>query len=283
MRAASVRRAVLTLCRDRLHRTNPVRPSQHFIGPTMQLAPTPPSGSTSTLPLSLGSSASSLPSFSSMAHPTGPPSSTPLPYIPLTLVLCLRPSPLAPSSLQLLLGLKKRGFGAGRYNGFGGKLQHNETTHQAAKRELHEECGLLTQHLDDIGVIVQRFVDRPDKLPLVIHVMQCRQWEGDVVESDEMAPVWVEESEVPYERMWADDRYWYGYVFRGQSFVADYVMEGMERVVDGSVEACSVEQLRQWSWERHSSEQWRATVEFDKQHRAGSHHIIPAAQSTSLS
>jgi hypothetical protein len=28
---------------------------------------------------------------------------------------------------QVLLGMKKRGFGAGRYNGFGGKVEANES------------------------------------------------------------------------------------------------------------------------------------------------------------
>ena len=204
-----------------------------------------------------------------MIHPTGPPSSTPLTYVPLTLVLCLRPSTATPSTLQLLLGLKKRGFGAGRYNGFGGKLHVNESLHDAARRELREECGLCVLQLDDIGVLVFRFVDRPDKPPLVVHVMRCEQWEGEVVESEEMAPVWVDEADMPYERMWADDRYWYDKVFRGQCFVGDWVMQGMDRVVDGSVDVCSVEQLRQWTWEQHSSERWRATVKMEEQYRAG--------------
>ena len=83
-----------------------------------------------------------------------------------------------------------------------------------------------------------------------------------------MAPVWVEEGEMPYERMWADDRFWYPLLFRGHCFVGDYVMDGMDRVVNGGVDVCSVEQLRQWTWERHSGEDWRATVCFDKQYRA---------------
>ena len=236
---------------------------------TKQLSPTLPPKT--ALAMLLSPSNSPLPSFSSMAHPTGPPSSTAtaLPYIPLTLVLCLRPSTGRPSSLQILLGMKKRGFGAGRYNGFGGKLQADETVHQAAVRELHEECGLQAHQLDDVGVVVQRFVDRPSKPPLVIHVMRCQHWQGDATESDEMAPVWFDETAVPYSRMWADDVQWYPLLLRGQCFVADYVMEGMDRVVDGDVAECTAEQLRQWTWEHHSSEQWRASVRFERQHRAG--------------
>lgn len=35
---------------------------------------------------------------------------------------------------QILLGMKKRGFGAGKWNGFGGKLEENESNEVGAKR-----------------------------------------------------------------------------------------------------------------------------------------------------
>ena len=47
----------------------------------------------------------------------------------------------APSS-RVLLGMKKRGFGMGKYNGFGGKLEPGETMPECARRELFEESGL---------------------------------------------------------------------------------------------------------------------------------------------
>lgn len=45
----------------------------------------------------------------------------------LTLVMIMKDN-------KLLLGMKKRGFGKGRWNGFGGKVQENETILDAAKR-----------------------------------------------------------------------------------------------------------------------------------------------------
>ena len=35
---------------------------------------------------------------------------------------------------EILLGFKKRGFGAGRWNGFGGKVEPGETIEQGARR-----------------------------------------------------------------------------------------------------------------------------------------------------
>lgn len=39
---------------------------------------------------------------------------------------------------RVLLGMKKRGFGQGRYNGFGGKVEKGETIIEAAIRETIE-------------------------------------------------------------------------------------------------------------------------------------------------
>ena len=35
---------------------------------------------------------------------------------------------------EILLGMKKRGFGTGKWNGFGGKIEAGETIEQAAVR-----------------------------------------------------------------------------------------------------------------------------------------------------
>ncbi|XP_023213973.1 7,8-dihydro-8-oxoguanine triphosphatase-like [Centruroides sculpturatus] len=41
---------------------------------------------------------------------------------------------LVRESSRVLLGLKKRGFGEGKWNGFGGKVQEGETIEEAAIR-----------------------------------------------------------------------------------------------------------------------------------------------------
>ncbi|MEJ0073651.1 MAG: NUDIX domain-containing protein [Candidatus Saccharibacteria bacterium] len=43
---------------------------------------------------------------------------------------------------EVLLAMKKRGFGAGRWNGVGGKLDPGETVEQALVRECQEEIGV---------------------------------------------------------------------------------------------------------------------------------------------
>jgi hypothetical protein len=59
---------------------------------------------------------------------SAPPEATEQEY---TLVFCRRE---LNDHKEILLGMKKRGFGAGKWNGFGGKLEENESNEDAAKR-----------------------------------------------------------------------------------------------------------------------------------------------------
>jgi 8-oxo-dGTP pyrophosphatase MutT (NUDIX family) len=43
---------------------------------------------------------------------------------------------------EILLAMKKRGFGAGRWNGVGGKVESGETIEQALVRECREEISV---------------------------------------------------------------------------------------------------------------------------------------------
>ena len=53
---------------------------------------------------------------------------------------------------RILLGRKKRGFGADKYNGFGGKLDDGESFRECAIRELYEESG-LQGNLEDLECV----------------------------------------------------------------------------------------------------------------------------------
>ncbi|XP_047215669.1 oxidized purine nucleoside triphosphate hydrolase-like [Girardinichthys multiradiatus] len=93
----------------------------------------------------------------------------------LTLVLVVQPG-------RVLLGMKKRGFGAGKWNGFGGKVQPGETIEDAAKRELQEESGLTVDVLDKIGNIKFEFVGETHLLD--VHIFRADSYKGEPTESD---------------------------------------------------------------------------------------------------
>lgn len=127
-------------------------------------------------------------------------------------------------STRVLLGLKKDGFGHGRFAGFGGGLEASETPAQAAVRELFEECGLEAQpeELEPAGLIEFGFPSKSSWNQRV-HVFLLRSWSGEPSESDEMRPVWFEREDLPFSQMWDDARYWLPRVLEGQVLQARYV------------------------------------------------------------
>jgi hypothetical protein len=45
------------------------------------------------------------------------------------------------------IGMKKRGFGVGKWNGYGGKLEDGESIERCAIRELEEECSIVSHNM----------------------------------------------------------------------------------------------------------------------------------------
>lgn len=107
---------------------------------------------------------------------------------------------------RILLAMKKRGFGAGRFNGFGGKVEKNETIEAGARRELLEEAGIEPLTMRQSGILNFSFMNDPRKLE--VHIFKVEQFSGEPIESEEMTPEWFSWDDVPYDRMWSDDRYW---------------------------------------------------------------------------
>lgn len=123
---------------------------------------------------------------------------------------------------QVLLGMKKRGFGEGRWNGFGGKLQQGESIEEATLRELREESGLIAKSLEKIGRIDFEFHDNRGHI-LEVHLYKSDDFEGEMAESDEMLPQWFSEMEVPLDKMWPDDKHWFPLFLAGKKFTGYFL------------------------------------------------------------
>lgn len=140
----------------------------------------------------------------------------------LTLVLITRPN-------QVLLGMKKRGFGQGRWNGFGGKVEKGETILEAAKRELFEESSLKSDDLKEIGLIDFEFVGDPQILE--VHVFTTSKFEGEPTESSEMRPQWFNVNDIPFDTMWPDDHLWFPLFLNGTKFKGYFLFEGHDKIL----------------------------------------------------
>lgn len=118
---------------------------------------------------------------------------------------------------QMLLGVKKRGFGMGRLNGAGGKVESGESIHDAAIRETEEELGITPLNPRLVGTVV--FGDLYYKGVAEDNVMSifvANDYTGEPSESDEIAPEWHDIDNLPFDRMWGDDYYWMPEILKGK-------------------------------------------------------------------
>jgi 8-oxo-dGTP diphosphatase len=138
-----------------------------------------------------------------------------VPSTPATLLFVIRDG-------KILLIEKKRGHGAGKVNGPGGKIDPGETSLEAAIRETQEELGITPLAPRKLGELWFVMSDVPD---ILCHVFRADAFEGDPVETDEAVPLWAALEEIPYHRMWVDDAMWLPLLIGEVSFRGRFVFE----------------------------------------------------------
>ena len=146
------------------------------------------------------------------------------PRLRLTLVFVLRRD-----GQDVLLGEKKRGFGAGYWNGFGGKIEAGESVPQAARRELLEEAGIDCDDLRARGRLLFSFEGRQDLMDVTVFTGQ--NLIGQPRETDEMRPRWIKASAIDYDQMWPDDRYWLPRVLAGRDIEAYFHLDANHNIL----------------------------------------------------
>lgn len=147
----------------------------------------------------------------------------------------------------VLLGLKTRGLGEGFWNGFGGKVEKKETVHQAAVREIKEECNLNVKQLTHLGIV--RYEEDGNPQASVVHIFTCSNFYGTAQASEEMNPLkWYPFTNIPYDNMWADAKVWHPYMLAEKFFygLVHYNSEG--QIVDNVIrEFDSIDKVLQYS------------------------------------
>lgn len=131
---------------------------------------------------------------------------------------------------EVLLIKKKRGLGQGKVNGPGGRIDPGETPLQCAIREVQEELCVTPTDLSFSGRLDFQFVDG---LALRCHVFRADGCDGTACETDEAVPMWTPVEQIPFERMWQDDRLWIPLMldrtlFEGRFLFDDDAMLGYE-------------------------------------------------------
>jgi len=145
---------------------------------------------------------------------------------------------------KLLLAMKKRGFGMGKWNGVGGKLDYqkgDKNIVDAAIRETKEEIGVRVKELEKVAVLNFCFPYIPDKKwDQDVHVFLAKEWEGEPIESEEMMPKWFEINEIPFEEMWEDDKVWLPLILNGKKLKADFIFKEGETLSNQNIKIVEV-------------------------------------------
>jgi len=129
-----------------------------------------------------------------------------------------------PNEQKILLAMKKRGFGVGKWNGVGGKLNECETIKEAAIRETREEIAVEIRPEDLANVaVIDFFFEGKKEFDQQVHAFFVEKWQSEPTESEEMKPEWYSYSKLPFEKMWIDDAHWLPRAIAGEKLKAKFV------------------------------------------------------------
>lgn len=126
---------------------------------------------------------------------------------------------------KILLANKKRGFGEGKLNGVGGKLQPNETVEQAMIRETIEEIGVTPTVYKHMAIINFDEIVKGERCDVEMNIFLATKYDGTPVESEEMCPSWFDIDNIPFDRMFADDYFWLPEILKGNKVKGDFVYD----------------------------------------------------------
>ncbi len=124
---------------------------------------------------------------------------------------------------RILLIEKKRGLGAGKINGPGGKIDPGETPLECAIRETREELCIEVESPRKMGELHFAMSDVPD---ILCHVYLARAYRGVPTETSEAKPLWCRLDDIPFDRMWDDDIHWLPLMIDGRTFLGRFAFEG---------------------------------------------------------
>ena len=134
---------------------------------------------------------------------------------------------------RILLIRKKRGLGAGKINGPGGRLDPGESPLEGAIREVEEELLVTPTGITPRGELFFQFTDG---YSIHVHVFSATGCRGEARETAEAIPLWRRLDEIPYDEMWADDRIWLPLMLAGTPFSGRFLFDG-DAMLDHQVEA----------------------------------------------
>ncbi len=137
---------------------------------------------------------------------------------------------------KILLAMKKRGWGDERFNGVGGKVEKTETVDEALIRECQEEIKVTPVKYEKVAQHDFIYKNEDDsKWHMYVHVYFCLDWQGEPQETKEMNPKWFSIRNIPYDKMWEDDKFWLPEVLRGKKVTGIFTFDKEHKLLTHNV------------------------------------------------
>lgn len=139
------------------------------------------------------------------------------------------------SGRKILLKKATRGISKGKWNGPGGKLELGETPKECMIREAYEETG-LKMHKPFYHGKMYFYMDGKRKLDFVGYLFSTKKFSGKLRSTEEGKVKWFNIDEIPYDKMWDDDKYWMNLMLCGRKFdIYCYYSKGNKLVNESKV------------------------------------------------
>ena len=141
---------------------------------------------------------------------------------------------------EVCLGVRKRvssGLGENLLAGIGGKIGdspefQNETPDETMDREAREEIGVILLEKQVMGRVRFIFTHKPpdSQWNQDVRIYSITMWEGEPAETESTRPEWFNMGQIPWERMWYDNKYWLPRVLSGQSVDAVFLFSDDNKI-----------------------------------------------------
>jgi 8-oxo-dGTP diphosphatase len=102
----------------------------------------------------------------------------------------------------------------------------------AAVRETQEETGLTPLHLKEVGQLSFIFKDGYSLKGIVYF---SDDYTGEMIETDEADPFWQAADNIPYDKMWEDDKLWLPLAIRGKYVKGHFIFDG-DKMISQEIE-----------------------------------------------
>jgi len=121
---------------------------------------------------------------------------------------------------SIILAKKKRKFGAGKWNGYGGGVEEGENMEESLIREIEEECEVKVKIEDckKLG-LANFYFENKFEANQKVYIYRIDKFEGEPKETDEMGkPEEFNTNEIPYNEMIIGDDKFIPFVVENKKF-----------------------------------------------------------------